>query len=156
MSATSIHKIPHRTFTAGEVIYSVNDHSHNVFLIHTGKVTIETKLGLVVGTLGEGEIFGEVGHITAKPRTVTARAKTKCILKVIDEETLKGKMQNADPICAALIRGLSMRISDANAIAERYWQELSMYKALGVEPAQTTEMSPEMSTEEDDSRKPKP
>ena len=37
----------------------------------------------------KAEIFGEVGHITVKPRTVTARAETKCIVKVIDEDTLK-------------------------------------------------------------------
>ena len=133
MSITSIKQIPHRTYNAGEIIYSVDDQSQNVFLIHSGQVTIKTRLGLDVGTLNEGEIFGEVGHITAKPRTVTALAKTKCIVKVIDEDTLKVKMKDADPICLAIIRGLSMRISDANAKAEQYWKELSVYKALEVE-----------------------
>ena len=130
MSIKSVKQIPHRTYNAGEIIYSVDEQSRNVFLIHSGQVAIETRLGLNVGILNEGEIFGEVGHITAKPRTVTARAKTKCIVKVIDEDTLKAKMQGADPICLAIIRGLSMRISDANAKAEQYWKELSLYKAL--------------------------
>ena len=93
MSIKSVKQIPHRTYNAGEIIYSVDEQSRNVFLIHSGQVAIETRLGLNVGILNEGEIFGEVGHITAKPRTVTARAKTKCIVKVIDEDTLKAKMQ---------------------------------------------------------------
>ena len=99
MSIKSVKQIPHRTYNAGEIIYSVDEQSRNVFLIHSGQVAIETRLGLNVGILNEGEIFGEVGHITAKARTVTARAKTKCIVKVIDEDTLKAKMQGADPIC---------------------------------------------------------
>ncbi len=66
----------------------------------------------------------------SRPRTVTARAVTKCIVKVIDDETLKAKLQEADPICLALIRGLAMRISDANEAAENYWRELSVYKSL--------------------------
>ena len=52
------------------------------------------------------------------------------IVKVIDDETLRAKLQEADPICLALIRGLAMRISDANEAAENYWRELSVYKSL--------------------------
>ena len=130
MENLSLNQIPNRTYNSGEVIYSINEPSQNVFLIHSGEVAIETRSGLVIGRLHEGEIFGEVGHIMSRPRTVTARAATKCIVKVIDDETLKAKLQEADPICLALIRGLAMRISDANEAAENYWRELSVYKSL--------------------------
>ena len=130
MENVSLNQIPNRTYNSGEVIYSINEPSQNVFLIHSGEVAIETRFGLVIGCLHEGEIFGEVGHIMSRPRTVTARAATKCIVKVIDDETLKTKLNEADPICLALIRGLAMRISDANEAAENYWRELSLYKSL--------------------------
>ena len=130
MENVSLNQIPNRTYNSGEVIYSINEPSQNVFLIHSGEVAIETRFGLVIGRLHEGEIFGEVGHIMSRPRTVTARAATKCIVKVIDDETLKAKLQEADPICLALIRGLAMRISDANEAAENYWRELCVYKSL--------------------------
>ena len=130
MENVSLNQIPNRTYNSGEVIYSINEPSQNVFLIHSGEVAIETRFGLVIGRLHEGEIFGEVGHIMSRPRTVTARAATKCIVKVIGDETLKAKLQEADPICLALIRGLAMRISDANEAAEKYWRELSVYKSL--------------------------
>ena len=130
METVSLSQIPNRTYNSGEVIYSINEPSQNVFLIHSGEVAIETRFGLVIGRLQEGEIFGEVGHIMSRPRTVTARAATKCIVKVIDDETLRAKLQEADPICLALIRGLAMRISDANEAAENYWRELSVYKSL--------------------------
>ena len=130
MENVSLNQIPNRTYNSGDVIYSINEPSQNVFLIHSGEVAIETRFGLVIGRLHEGEIFGEVGHIMSRPRTVTARAATKCIVKVIDDETLKTKLQEADPICLALIRGLAMRISDANEAAENYWRELSVYKSF--------------------------
>ena len=130
MENVSLSQIPNRTYNSGEIIYSINEPSKDVFLIHSGEVAIETRFGLVIGRLHEGEIFGEVGHIMSRPRTVTARAATKCIVKVIDDETLKAKLQEADPICLALIRGLAMRISDANEAAENYWRELSVYKSL--------------------------
>lgn len=130
MENVSLSQIPNRTYNSGEIIYSINEPSKDVFLIHSGEVAIETRFGLVIGRLHEGEIFGEVGHIMSRPRTVTARAATKCIVKVIDDETLKKKLQEADPICLALIRGLAMRISDANEAAENYWRELSVYKSL--------------------------
>ena len=130
MENVSLSQIPNRTYNSGENIYSINEPSQKVFLIHSGEVAIETRFGLVIGRLHEGEIFGEVGHIMSRPRTVTARAATKCIVKVIDDETLKTKLQEADPICLALIRGLAMRISDANDAAENYWRELSVYKSL--------------------------
>ena len=52
------------------------------------------------------------------------------VIKIIDDETLRLKLQEANPICLALIRGLAMRISDANEAAETYWRELSIYKSL--------------------------
>ena len=92
---------------------------------------IERALKRVDGNLETGEIFGEVGHIIESPRTVTAVAVTNSIIRVIDEKTVKEKMNKADPVLAAIIRGLSLRIGDANALAEKHWLELSLYKSLG-------------------------
>ena len=83
MENVSLSQIPNRTYNSGDVIYAINEPSQNVFLIHSGEVAIETRFGLVIGRLHEGEIFGEVGHIMSRPRTVTARAATKCIVKDI-------------------------------------------------------------------------
>ena len=120
-----------KTFKAVETIYSHNDPAEYIFLIHSGKVRIESKHGLELGILDTGEIFGEVGHIIESPRTVTAVAVTNSIIRVIDEKTVKEKMNKADPVLAAIIRGLSLRIGDANALAEKHWLELSLYKSLG-------------------------
>ena len=130
MSIKSVKQIPHRTYNAGEIIYSVDEQSQNVFLIHSGQVAIETRLGLDVGILNEGEIFGEVGHVIKSPRTVSAIAKKKSLIKIINENVLIKKMNEADPLLSAIIRGLSLRIGDANDLAEKYWIERDIYKSI--------------------------
>ena len=119
-----------KTYTKDDVIYSHNDLSNKVYLIESGEVKILSKHGLQLGILKEGEIFGEVGHIIESPRTVTAIALTNTLIKVIDEKAIKEKMNNSDPVLSAIIRGLSLRIGDANDLAEKYWLELNIYKSL--------------------------
>ena len=119
-----------KTYKKDDVIYSHNDLSNKVYLIENGEVKILSKHGLQLGVLKEGEIFGEVGHIIESPRTVTAIALNNTLIKVIDEKAIKEKMNNADPVLSAIIRGLSLRIGDANDLAEKFWLELNIYKSL--------------------------
>ena len=130
MKPVSLKNFAKIAYKAGDVIYSVNDASHSVYLVHSGSVQIESKQGMVLGVLNEGELFGEVGLITAEPRTVTVRAKTNAMLIKLDEPVFREKMAQADPICNAIIRGLALRISDANTLAEKYWRELNIYKSI--------------------------
>ena len=122
--------MPKTPYKKGAIIYSVNSPSDSVYLVHTGSVQLETKNGMVLGKLFAGELFGEVGLITSELRTVTVRAKTDCIVIKISENVFQKKMQQADPICTAIIRGLALRINDANELAEQHWKELALYKSL--------------------------
>ena len=119
-----------KTFVEGEKIYSHNELSDFIYLIESGEVKILSKNGLELGLLGEGEIFGEVGHIIKSPRTVSAIATKKSLIKIIHERVLVQKMNNADPLLCAIIRGLSLRIGDANELAEKYWIERNIYKSI--------------------------
>ncbi len=130
MPKTRLSQLVKTSFNEGDVIYAVNDPSDCVYLVHSGTVQLESKQGMILGTLGEGELFGEVGLITAAPRTVTVRAKTKSVLIKVEEAVFLAKIREADPICGALIRGLALRINDANALAETYWRELALYKSI--------------------------
>ncbi len=117
-------------FNEGDIVYSLGDEAKNVYLIHSGHVSIRSKHGLELGLLGSGEIFGEVGRVIGSPRTVTAKAKTDCILYEIEWEKLQKKLDEADPVLVAISRGLSLRIGDANDLAEKLWLELGVYKSL--------------------------
>ena len=117
-------------FNEGDIIYSIGDEAKNVYLIHSGHISIRSKHGLELGNLGPGEIFGEVGRVINSPRTVTAKAKTDCVVYEIDWGNLQKKLDEADPVLVAITRGLSLRIGDANELAEKLWLELSVYKSL--------------------------
>ncbi len=119
-----------RHFNAEETIYTIGDKAESVYLIHSGKVSILSTHCLYIGTLAYGEIFGEVGRLIGSPITVTAKAKTSCIIYEIDWEIVQKKLGEADPILVAIIRGLALRIGDANDLTEKYWRELSIYKSL--------------------------
>ena len=119
-----------KNYMAGEVIYNINDPADKIYLIHNGKVRVKSKMGLNLGVLIEGEMFGEVGPIIEETRTVTVIAETNCTLREIDDATIHNKLDGADPVLVGIIRGLALRIGDANKLAEKYWQELSVYKSL--------------------------
>ena len=119
-----------KNYKAGEIIYNINDPADKIYLIHNGKVRVKSKMGLNLGVLVEGEMFGEVGPIIEETRTVTVIAETNCRLKEIDDATIHNKLDGADPVLVGIIRGLALRIGDANKLAEKYWQELSVYKSL--------------------------
>ena len=117
-------------FIKGDSIYSIDEKSDFVYLIHSGQVGIYSRHGLELGSLGEGEIFGEVGRVIGTLRTVNARAKTDCKVFLIEWAKINEKLESADPVLGAIIRGLANRIGDANELAEKHWQELSLYKSL--------------------------
>ena len=117
-------------FSKGDSIYSIDEKSDFVYLIHSGQVGIYSRHGLELGSLGEGEIFGEVGRVIGTLRTVNARAKTDCKVFLIEWAKINEKLESADPVIGAIIRGLANRIGDANELAEKHWQELSLYKSL--------------------------
>ena len=119
-----------KNYKAGEIIYSINDAANKIYLIHNGTVRAKTKLGLNLAVLKESEMFGEVGPIIEETRTVTVIAETNCTLKEIDHSTIHKKLDGADPVLVGIIRGLALRIGDANKLAEKFWQELSVYKSL--------------------------
>ena len=130
MENVSLNQIPNRTYNSGDVIYSINEPSQNVFLIHSGEVAIETRFGLVIGRLHEGEIFGERGPSLDESRSITAEAATSCVLYPISEKTLKEKIKTADPVLRAILRSLLIRLNDINVKSEDFWRNLNVMTSL--------------------------
>tara|TARA_B100000686_G_scaffold334421_1_gene401626 strand:- start:432 stop:836 length:405 start_codon:yes stop_codon:yes gene_type:complete len=117
-------------FNKGKEIYSRGDSAHFAYYVHTGKVNIFSPGGLLLGQIGEGEIFGERGPSLEESRSVTAEAATNCIVYPISEKTLKQKIQAADPVIRAILRSLLIRLSDINAKSEDFWRNLNVMTSL--------------------------
>ena len=65
------------TFEADQIIYEIGDEATGAFIILSGNVDLLSKTGVRLITLGKDEIFGEIGQILGKNRSVTARARTR-------------------------------------------------------------------------------
>ena len=117
-------------FTSGSKIYSKGEKASLAYYVHSGKVNIYSPGGLLLGQIGEGEIFGERGPSLDQERSVTAEAATNCILFPISEKQLKDKIDKADPVIKAILRSLLIRLNDMNLKGEDFWRNLNIMTSL--------------------------
>lgn len=76
-------------------------------------------------------MFGELGFLTGElKRTASAVAETEFVMNVIFADVMQQKIDDADPVLRALIRNLTLRLSEANNLSEKHWLELDVYKDL--------------------------
>ena len=90
------------SFTKGQTIYQFNENPKFAYFVYTGKVNIVSKTGYNLGTVNEGELFGEISSLFNKEHSVSAEAATECRLLII-ERFIHNKVQGADPIIKAVI-----------------------------------------------------
>ena len=71
-----------RRYAAGEVIFARNDPGASLFAIALGSVAVEIDKDDPARTvpIGEGDIFGEVGLISGRPRGATIRAAEESVM----------------------------------------------------------------------------
>lgn len=120
-----------KVFKKGQTIFNVDEPTDTLYLIQSGKVAIHAREGLKLATLESGEMFGELGFLTGEmKRTASAVAETECVINVIFPDVMQRKVDEAVPVLRALVRNLTIRLSEANNLSEKYWLELNVYKDL--------------------------
>ena len=117
-------------FSKGSKIYAKGDKADFAYYVHAGRVNIYSPGGLLLGQVGEGEIFGERGPSLDESRSITAEASTNCILYPISEKTLKDKIKTADPVVRAILRSLLIRLNENLLFDDRFTLEFSIKSKL--------------------------
>ena len=118
------------SFTKGQTIYQFNENPKFAYFVYTGKVNIVSKTGYNLGTVTEGELFGEISSLFNKEHSVSAEAATECRLLIIEKDLFYNKVQGADPIIKAIIRTITGRLNDMNEKTEKIWKELHFLSSL--------------------------
>jgi len=121
-----------RTFDEGEVIFREGQTAAGMYIIRRGEVRIlkRTPEGeeVVLGELGRGDFFGEIGLLYKVPRTASAVAKTRCQLIGFFRPELLDLMDRDPRLAAKLLfhlgRVLAQRLVQTNEQYERALRRL--------------------------------
>ena len=105
-------------YKAGDIIFREGSPGHQAFIIEKGHVEIVKNLGkdeVVLDTLAEGAIFGEMALIDDAARMATARAVEWTVIVEVSRRKFRTKMADADPFIAGLLRILTGHARSAAA-----------------------------------------
>ena len=106
-----------QTYPAGTVLFRQGDPGEHFYAIQSGRV--ELRAGeVVLSTLGEGEVFGEMALVDASPRSATAIVKEEARIAAIDRKRFLFLVQNTPffslpvmHVMANRLRGMEARLS---------------------------------------------
>ena len=118
------------SYKKDSTIYKINEKPKFAYYIYTGKVEIISGNDYVIGTVKEGELFGEISSLFNKEHSVSAKASTDTRLLIIEKDLFFNKVENADPILKAVIRTLSLRLHDSNKKSEEIWRQLHLLSSI--------------------------
>ncbi|HYP68163.1 MAG TPA: YhjD/YihY/BrkB family envelope integrity protein [Thiobacillaceae bacterium] len=106
-----------QTFKAGETLIHEGEYTKTSFLLFAGRVGIY-KEGAdqrkKLGTLQEGELFGEMAYLLNEPRTATVIAETDVTALVLSPELLEELMRYSAPLSRHIIDTLCQRLERMN------------------------------------------
>ena len=111
------------SFEPGEIVIQEGTKGTSAFILLSGAVEVLKRSGdkdIVVATLGEGQVFGEMGLIEDRPRSATVKAMTELRLQVISSEGFNELLQKKPSVLIPIIKSLFERLRQASEmLAER-------------------------------------
>jgi EAL domain-containing protein (putative c-di-GMP-specific phosphodiesterase class I) len=99
-------------YVSGEFVFKEGDSGDCAYIIESGRVEIfmlEKGNENPIGSLGVGEIFGEIALLDALPRSGSARCAEKTILIPVQRKTVNYLLEKADPIIRSLLLAILER-----------------------------------------------
>ena len=114
-------------FSDGEVIISEGIVSNNAYIVLQGEVRITKKIDkktVVIGTLREGNVFGEMGLISAAVRSATVSAIGDVEVGFIDKEKFDGLMNSLPEDLRGIILALVQRLRSTTEMLAKIGSEL--------------------------------
>ena len=118
------------SYKKNSVIYKVNEKPKFAYYVYTGSVDIISENNYKIGTVKEGELFGEISSLFNKEHSVSATAAEDTRVLIIEKDLFFNKVEEADPILKAVIRTLSLRLNDSNIRSEEIWRQLHLLSSI--------------------------
>jgi CRP-like cAMP-binding protein len=99
----------------GEVIFQEGSLSDCAYIVGMGSIEIYTTTPegkKVLGTLGENEIFGEMGLIDGLPRSATAKACESSIVFILTSQTFEQLIHKKPKALLPILKILTNRLRE--------------------------------------------
>ncbi len=100
-------------FSDGETIVSEGIISNNAYIILKGQVSVSKKIEkrvIVIGTLKEGEVFGEMGLISSSVRSTNVSAIGEVTIGVISKDSFQTQLNTLPNDARRILEALVDRL----------------------------------------------
>ncbi len=124
-----------RDFPAGAVVFEEGDPGSRMYVITSGAVRIEKRVGsrkLTLAVLGPGEAFGEMALLEDAPRSASAVVEQPSRILEIDEGAFEDLVRNNGEVALRLLRRLSARLRESNRQIRNFLSADAMSRAVEV------------------------
>jgi CRP-like cAMP-binding protein len=106
----------YETFQDGQIIFEEGAHGDWIYVVEEGEVEISKNVGgqkIVVETLKETDIFGEMAYIDKIPRSATATAKGTTVVGIIDREAFDTEFNKLSADFQKILKTVAFRLRKA-------------------------------------------
>ena len=103
-------------FQDGHVIFKEGSNGDWIYVVEEGEVEISKIVDgkrIVVETLKEGDIFGEMAYIDKTPRSATATAKGKTLVGVLDRNFFDTEFNKISADFQKILKTVAFRLRKA-------------------------------------------
>ncbi len=101
-----------RARAAGEMLVQADAPFSSLSVILSGSADVRRRDGVVLATLGAGDVVGEMSFLNGRPRTADVAAMTDAEVLLITREFLERLTRGAPAVAARLLMNLSMYLVD--------------------------------------------
>lgn len=112
-----------KSFRPGEVVIEEGTKGTSAYIILSGAVEVIKRSGqreVPVATLGEGQVFGEMGLIEDRPRSATVRSLTELKVRSIDRDHFNELLKTKPSVLIPIMKSLFERLRQvSDMLAER-------------------------------------
>jgi len=128
-------------YAKGDVIVSEGIISNSAFIIVEGKVQVTKKVDnktVIINTMAEGEVFGEMGLISDMVRSANVTAMDDVTIGIIDKETfhslIDGLPKDVKSIMKALVERLRFTTNQLSNIGVQLEKTKNAIQSYALKP----------------------